>query len=284
MGTLTMRALPSMAVLCLLLMPGLARAGSAVKKPGVPPAVEAGANQAPAQKGSVKGTSQIPQTVSQTLAQEVTQDVTIEQIRLILQRYVERRFDGRLGDVQVQVLHPQEPITVPAGLLEARVTVRGLEEGLGRRVFQIALAVDGKPVQTVKVMAEVSATADVVTAARYIKPDETIQAGDLTLARLQLPSVLHDYITDLDEAIGKRTVKPLRPDTPIRTSALAVPFAIKRGDQVTIEVKRGGLLIQASGTTKTGGQLGQSITVTNLDSGKEIRGKVVGPGLVRVGF
>jgi len=213
-----------------------------------------------------------------------TQDVTVEQIQLTLQRYVEKRFEGKVSDVQVQVLNWAEPVTVPAGLLEARVAARGLDEGLGRRLFQMELSVDGTRVQTLKVMADVTASAEVVTAVRYLKPEETIQAEDLKVARIQLPALVHDFAFDPEAVIGKRVVRPLRTDAPVRMSALSVPFVIKRGDQVTIEVKHGGLLIQASGTTKASGQIGQSITVINLDSGKEIRGKVVGPGVVRVGF
>ncbi len=213
-----------------------------------------------------------------------TQEVTVEQIRLTLQRYIERQIEGRIGEVQVHLLNLPDPVTVPAGLLEVRVTSRALDEGLGRRIFQMALAVDGTQVQTLRVMAEVSATAEVVTASRYIKPDETIQAEDLAMATVSLPALVHDFVTDPESVVGKRAARPLRADAPVKLSAISAPFVIKRGDQVTIEVKHGGLLSQASGMTKSGGQVGQSITVTNLDSGKEIRGKVVGPGVVRVGF
>lgn len=280
-------------VLYVLLMSGLVQAKSGEEsRPGQAEpstsqsqhSVRQAAGSSPERPASKAKAQPIVQKAAQVVMQDVTQEVTVEQIRLTLLHYVERLFDGKVGEVQVQVLHPQEPVTVPFGSLDARVVARGLDEGLGRRMFQVTLAVDGKPVETLRVMAEVTATAEVVTAARYIKPEETLQAEDLTLAKVQLPGLVHDFIADLDAVVGKRAVKALRPDAPIKMSALSLPFAVKRGDQVTIEVKHGGLLIQASGTTKMGGQVGQSITVTNLDSGKEIRGKVVGPGVVRVGF
>ncbi len=213
-----------------------------------------------------------------------TQEVTVEQVRLTLQHYIEKQLEGTVREVQVHLLNLPDPVTVPAGLLEVRVAGRALDEGLGRRIFQMTLAVDGAQVETLKVMAEVTATAEVVTTSRYIKSDETIQAEDLTMATVQLPALVHDFVTDPESVVGKRATRPLRADAPVKLSAISAPFVIKRGDQVTIEVRHGGLLIQASGTTKSGGQVGQSITVTNLDSGKEVRGKVVGPGVVRVGF
>lgn len=253
-----------------LLWSGPAGAGSTGKT---------GANHKPSKEAA----AEVSQS-SRDKPKPATQEASVEQIRLTLQRYVEKLVEGKVGEVQVRLLNLADPITVPAGLLEVRVTGRALDEGLGRRIFQMALAVDGTPVQTLKVVADVSATAEVVTASRYIKPEETIQAEDLTLTTVQLPALVHDFVIDPGAAVGKRAVKPLRADTPVRLSAISAPFVIKRGDQVTIEVKHGGLLIQASGLTKSGGQVGQSITVTNLDSGKEIRGKVVGPGVVRVEF
>ncbi|MBI5410641.1 MAG: flagellar basal body P-ring formation protein FlgA [Nitrospirae bacterium] len=265
-------------VVGLLLVCQPAQAGSSAGK--------AGPSNGPSKSGAPVATVQ-PSAAqpSKEPPKPVMQEVTVEQVRLTLQRYVEKQVEGKVGEVQVRLLNLPDPVTVPAGLLlEVRVADRGLEEGLGRRIFQIALAVDGTQVQTLRVMAEVSATAEVVTASRYIKPEETIQAEDLAMATVQLPALVHDFVTSLDLVVGKRAVRPLRAGTPVRLSAISAPFVIKRGDQVTIEVKRGGLLIQASGTTKTNGQIGQSITVTNLDSGKEIRGQVVGPGVVRVGF
>ncbi|MBI3603827.1 MAG: flagellar basal body P-ring formation protein FlgA [Nitrospirae bacterium] len=283
MGVTMARRHSGLAVLCVLLMawPVQAKSGEE-RKPGQ---VEPSASQAQRSvRQATKGKAPAVQPVVQKAIQPVTQEVTVEQIRRTLLHYVERLFDGKVSEVQVQVLHPQEPVTVPFGSLDARVAARGLDEGLGRRMFQVTLAVDGKPAETLRVMAEVTATAEVVTAARYIKPEETIQAEDLTLAKVQLPGLAHDFITDLDAVVGKRAIKSIRPDAPIKTSALSLPFAVKRGDQVTIEVKHGGLLVQASGTTKMGGQVGQFVTVTNSDSGKEVRGKVMGPGVVRIGF
>jgi flagella basal body P-ring formation protein FlgA len=266
-------------VIALLLAPDLILAGKAAAPPTQP-----GAAQLSKKERTGAGANRRTPEPAQAAPKPTAQDVTEEQIQLTLQQYVEKQFEGKVGDVQVRVLNVAEPVSVPAGLLETRVTAGGLDEGLGRRLFRMDLSVDGTHVQTLKVMADIMASAEVVTATRYLKPEETIQAEDLKVAKVQLPALVHDLALDPEAVIGKRVARPLRADAPIRMSALSVPFVVKRGDQVTIEVKHGGLLIQASGTTKASGQIGQSITVTNLDSGKDIRAKVVGPGVVRVGF
>jgi flagella basal body P-ring formation protein FlgA len=63
-----------------------------------------------------------------------------------------------------------------------------------------------------------------------------------------------------------------------------LPLIVKKGDRVLIEARRGGLSIQTYGITKASGQVGQTIMVANLDSGRELRAKVVAPSLVQVDF
>jgi flagella basal body P-ring formation protein FlgA len=61
-------------------------------------------------------------------------------------------------------------------------------------------------------------------------------------------------------------------------------LVVKKGDRVLIQAQRGGLSIRAYGITKSSGQVGQSIMVANLDSGRELRATVVAPSIVQVEF
>jgi flagella basal body P-ring formation protein FlgA len=199
-------------------------------------------------------------------------------------RYLESRLDGRVSDVEVSLVDPQDPLTVPGGILDVQVTGSGSDDVVGRRHFRLSVAVDGKEVSPLPVTADVSLLAEVVAATRMIKSDELIEADDVTVKRVKVNSLRHDFVSDVNDAIGKSASRMLQPQAPIRTSALMKPYAVRKGDRVTIEAKRGGLLIQTVGVTKAAAQLGQFVTITNQDSGKELRGKVVGPGLVQVEF
>lgn len=243
--------------------------------------VEAGAQRA---SGSAAGAKVSAAAAEKETARLATQTVTVEQLRQTLLRYLHTWAGGKVTALHADVIQPQDPVILPAGPLDVRVTPRALDEGFGRRMFEVSMTVGDREIRTVRVLADVSAWADVVATVRSIKPDETLQAEDVTMTRVQLPGLEHDFVTDIHAAIGKRAIRPLQPNSPVQRSALALPYLVRRGDAVTIEVRHGGLLIQAAGTTKTAGQLGQSVLVTNRDSGKEVRGKVVGPGVVRVTF
>ncbi len=210
--------------------------------------------------------------------------VSIEQIQQAVEAYVVKRLQGKATDVEVRILSPDEALPVPTGAVEFRVRGRALLENFGRRMFEVTVLVNGREARRVNVLADIEAFADVLTATRTLKPQDVIEAGDVDIARVSLPSESHDFVTDADLVVGKEVAKPIKAESPVRMSSLVVPDLIRRGDQVMIEVKHGGLVVHAIGTTKNGGQLGQPVIVTNLDSKKDLRAIVVGPGTVRVEF
>lgn len=211
---------------------------------------------------------------------EISGDLLAKTIR----GYLEAEWGRRVKDVQVTVLDPSEPIKVPSGDMELHVVPLSNDERLGRRMFQMAVSVNGKPWNTVEVWADVAAMIDALALSRSLKSDEIIDSQDLKTVRMRTHQLSHPFITDREEAIGKSAARPLPADVPLRAGFLKAPVLIKKGDRVMIEAKRGGLSIQACGVTKSSGRVGQTIMVGNLDSGRELQAKIVGPGLVQVEF
>ncbi|MCS6317606.1 MAG: flagellar basal body P-ring formation protein FlgA [Nitrospira sp.] len=207
-----------------------------------------------------------------------------EQIRGVIHDFVKRELAGRAVDYQVALGDPQQPIVVPSGTVDLQVSAARSDESLGRRVFQIHLAVNGRFIKTIDATADVAAIVEVVVPVRPIKVDEQIESDDVTTERIVLYDLKQPFVTNLAEVIGKAAIRPLPPQNAIRMTSLRRPFAVHKGDRVTIEARQGGLSIQTVGVTKSHGELGQTITVSNVDSGKELRATVVAPGVVRVSF
>jgi len=201
-----------------------------------------------------------------------------------IQTYLEGEWNGRIRTVSVTLLEPSDSVMVPQGLVDVRVLPVSTDEGLGRRSFQVAVTVERKPWKTFQVVADISATVEALVLTRSIKTDEVIEAGDLKTLKVRVLQLNHPFVTNRDEVIGRSAVRPLPPDTPLRSAFVKLPLVVKKGDRVMIEVRRGGLSIQTYGITKSSGQVGQTIMVANLDSGRELRAKVVAPSLVQVEF
>lgn len=211
-------------------------------------------------------------------------EISGELLTKTIRGYLETEWGRRVKDVQVTVLDPAEPIKVPSGDMELHVVPVSNDERLGRRTFQMAVNVNGKSWNTVEVLADVAAMIDALAPNRSLKSDEIIDGQDLKTVRMRTHQLSHPFITDREEVIGKSAARPLPADVPFRAGFLKAPVLIKKGDRVMIEAKRGGLSIQAYGVTKSSGRMGQTVMVSNLDSGRELQAKIVGPGLVQVEF
>lgn len=216
--------------------------------------------------------------------QQHRQSVQPEQLRKAVLRFLEQELTGKVREVRVSLVEPQDALTVPAGRLDVAVLPSALDEGLGRRVFHVRLTVNGVLAETADVTVDVAGLLDVVVPTRLIKMDEVIDADDVALSRVKLMDLKQQFATDVNEVIGMSAARPLQPQSPLKPAFVKKPYAVRKGDRVTIEARARGLRVQAVGTTKSGGQLGQIVTVTNSDSGKEIRAKVIGPGAVQVEF
>jgi flagellar basal body P-ring formation protein FlgA len=213
-----------------------------------------------------------------------TQELNAELFQGAIHRYLEQAWSQKVKTISVAVLDPAEPISVPSGIIEFQVLPTGSDDGLGRRVFPVSVAVGGKSWKTIQVLADVSAMIEAIVPTRLLRTEELIDGADLKTTRIRVHQWNHPFVTDRDEVIGKSAARPLPPDTPLRPTFVKLPLIVKKGDRVLIEARRGGLSIQTYGITKSSGQVGQTIMVANLDSGRELRAKVVAPSLVQVEF
>ncbi|GKS59192.1 flagella basal body P-ring formation protein FlgA [Nitrospira sp.] len=212
------------------------------------------------------------------------QRLTPARLRQAVTAYLEERLAGRVSEVEVDVLDPTEPTILPEGRLNLEVIPGASLDQSGRRRVHVVPSVNGRPAEGLDVVIDVNLFAEAVVPMRLLKPEEVIQPEDLATSRIRISRVPHQYVTEAGEAVGKSPGRILYPQQPIRIVSLVKPYAVRKGDRVAIEARRGGLSIRAVGTTKGAGQVGSFVTVTNADSGKDIRAKVIGPGLVEVDF
>lgn len=214
----------------------------------------------------------------------VARELHPDDIQRGILRFLEQELMGQVRAVSARIVDPQEPIPLPFGSMGLTITPHGLDEGLGRRTFHVQINTNGRPWQTIDATADIGASIDAVVPIRVIKMDDVIEEEDLTVQRVKLRELNHHLATSMNDVVGKSAARPLQANIPIRLAMIKKPYAVRKGDHVAIEARYGGLSIRATGVTKSSGELGQSVTVANLDSGKELRAKVVAPGVVRVDY
>lgn len=211
------------------------------------------------------------------------QEVTVLDLEKALLKEVSRRYARPAHQLSVQVLSPKQPLSVPKG--PVHVDVDELNGGrTGRRAFRVKIFVNRQFLKTVNVVGDLKGHVDAAVPVRWIKPKEILTEEDIEFVTIDVPSLTHDLILRVEEAVGKQVIRPLPPHQPIRKIALDMPPVIHKGDRVMIEVKGKGLLVQAVGMAKSAGRRGDTIPVLNQTSGREILGMVLTAGVVEVPF
>jgi len=212
------------------------------------------------------------------------QFVIAQQFEQAIVAAISEQYGRRNHHVSLQVLFPQKPLIVPAGELSLDVEQLSGGARTGRRAFRVRLFIHGQFLKMVNVVGELKAQATVTTPVRWMKPKEMVMADDVMAMTVDLPSLAHDFVLEDGEAIGKQVLRPLPPRQPIRKAMLEDPPLVHKGDRVLIEVRKGGLLVQTVGLAKAAGKSGEAIPVQNQSSGREVIGRIMGSGLVEVGF
>ncbi|GJL66059.1 MAG: hypothetical protein NPIRA05_10300 [Nitrospirales bacterium] len=230
----------------------------------------------------VSSESAFARTIEQP--QVETQRIEIRQLHQTIMDDLRTRFESKNMQLELQVLFPKKPIEVPAGRLGLDVRNDRFSDLTGRRAFRVQVRVDAQLIKTVSVVASVTARVEVLTPVRWIKVYEVLTSKDVVKRTVNLRTLSQDVLMDPKDIIGKQAARSLPPHQPLRSSFLAEPPLVHKGDRVMIEVRRGGLFVQTLGVAKASGQSGELITVTNQTSGRDVLAMVRSAGVVEVKF
>ena len=192
---------------------------------------------------------------------------------------------GRPGHhVSVRILSPKKPLMTKRGNVHLELEHISGGARTGRRSFRVGLYLNRQFIKTINVVGDVKAEAVVMTPRRPMKRNEVFTQEDVTTMRVAMPSLTHDFILHQDDVLGKQVLRHLPPRQPISKAMVDDPPVVRKGDRVMIEVRQGGLLVQAIGLAKATGKSGETIPVENKSSGREVSGTILSAGLVEVRF
>ncbi len=87
--------------------------------------------------------------------------------------------------------------------------------------------------------------------------------------------------TSLADVVGLETRRTLRAGETLRVQDLRHPVLVAKGSTVTMVFEAPGVVLTASGRAMSEGGLGETVTIQNPASFRQISGIVTGPGQVR---
>lgn len=192
--------------------------------------------------------------------------------------YLQRSNIAGRHEIQINRLDPR--LRLPLCSQPLTTTLESPAEPIGRVTLRVRC--DGAAPWTVFVPGQVRLYREVVIAARPLKRDNLLTDMDVVLAERDVGLLNQGYLTALKQAIGKKLTRQLLPDQVLAPVHVQLAEAIRKGDQVVISARSGGISVRMPGEALSDGMVGKQISVRNQRSNRVIRARVIGPGQVEV--
>lgn len=126
-----------------------------------------------------------------------------------------------------------------------------------------------------------AAIAQAVFLNRPLRRGDRIQSGDVELRPID-PLSSGSIFADLDDVIGRVLAQSMTTRMPLMPRHLVREWAVEAEDALSLVVLRGGIQVVSTGVALEAGQFGDTIRVSNVASGVELLGKVVGDKKVEI--
>ncbi len=122
----------------------------------------------------------------------------------------------------------------------------------------------------------------VVTTNKPLPRNHILQASDFTTINKDIFKQRPGFINNINQLIGKRLKRPIKSGSMLYGYHLSQPAMIKKGHNVNVIAKIGGLSVITSGIALSSGKYGEQIKVENTRSSRIITAEITGPDTVEV--
>ncbi len=199
-------------------------------------------------------------------------------LEFMVEDYLERSEITARHEIQVNPLDPR--LRLAACDSDLTQSLESPAQPVGRVTVRVSC--EGSTPWTVFVPAQVRIFRPVVVVKTALRRDSIIGAGDVALVEQDVSLLNRGYVAEVEQVIGRKLTRATRTDQVLTPAMLQLAEAVRRGDQVVISARSGGINVRMQGEALSGGTLGQQISVRNLTSQRVIRARVAGPGQVEV--
>jgi flagella basal body P-ring formation protein FlgA len=191
------------------------------------------------------------------------------------------RDSGWPGTVTVEPVRIPPDQVVPLGKLELRVRPGAQNLRKGRNSLPVESVVDGQVYTTTHVSILVRVFAPVLVAAQTIPRSTQITAANSALRDREITTLGNDIVLESPTA-GMVAAVPIPEGAVVRKAWISAPPAVRSGDAVTVVVDGSCVRVTDKGIAAADGRPGDRIKVRLTGDVREVRGTVVGPGLVQI--
>lgn len=206
------------------------------------------------------------------------------EIRAAVTAYVQQKTANLGCEVRIKRLSVIDNPVLPEGTLEYEVVAPQQWEGWGTAGISVIVRKGDRVVRNIPARLEVEALTDMVVTVRQIDHGSILSADDLALRKQDIATVQGRFLGNLADAVGKKARITLKANAPLRSDQLEKVPVVKTGQLVTIVAENERMRITVTGKAKSSGAVGDTITVQNLNSLKDVPARIIDAGTVAVVF
>ena len=216
--------------------------------------------------------------------QRTAQEITEGDLEKIFKEHVKGRSPWPAEKIVFERISTPGTIFLPQGTVQWEVAEKGDLRNLGHVALTVSFLVEGRQVRKVALSGKVGVVREVVKAEKQIEAGALISEDDLILVREERSHLRRDAATSLEDVVGKRATRHIRPDQVILSRMIEDLPLVRKGKQVVIRAQKALIRVTTLGKVMEDGRAGDQVRVINISSGKQVLATVKGPGLVEVRF
>ena len=170
-------------------------------------------------------------------------------------------------------------IKVPAGPHELEVAFAGMRRK-GKVELNLAIRAGSRTLRTVPIAINLRVEEDVLVALRPIGRDEALSQANVALQRRETTQMSEIALGDPGRLMGRLAKAGIQPGRIITPRLLAIPPAVRRGQEAKLVYRNGDVNITAGAVCRQDGVPGQIITAKSLVTQRLLRVRVTEDGLL----
>ncbi len=210
---------------------------------------------------------------------------SVERVRADLERFLEEGVEDDAASIEIPPLRAFDfDLSRAPGEIRTELSTRSTQPFRGRISVTVALYVGDQLVKRAVVSPYVELVDRVVVSSHTLAKGRVITLEDLAYASRDRAASPPDVARDLESLVGLRTKRSISGDQWVRSGDFESVPVVERGDRVMLVLIQGPLLIQGAGLARETGATGEWIRVVNLDSKRELTGRIDREGRVHVAF
>lgn len=223
-------------------------------------------------------------TVVQDKNENETIEITKSMIEDIVMDFLNEKISWERNRVQIKIVQSPHGLTLPNRPYSYKVLSPAKSTYIGTVPLSVVYDVYGQSARKVSVIVKISVETTVVVVQKPLNRNQSINSDDVTVVTMDMADLPSNYISRVEDVVGKRTIRTMNPKEVFRTDIVEQPLVVKRNDKVSIIAESQTLRITAMGEIRESGAKGDRVRVVNLNSNKEIFGKVLDSKTVQVEF